>query len=199
MSCCFHNLAMSLSTEIGMRVSRSCLSQQFSPFKLCRSSVSLIDNSHKGLWKKCESYSALQRRTFLSVFRIASSDHLSCRVSTGVTRKSVWCFATECPGYRDGYSTIREGILLDEHEGVEKGQRRRLVMYSKPGCCLCDGLKEKLQLVFMMGGEDDLSNTELEVFCTIHLICLVILTLSVFFPLPSYFSTSRLLQVFTGF
>ncbi|CAH8331033.1 unnamed protein product [Eruca vesicaria subsp. sativa] len=29
---------------------------------------------------------------------------------------------------------------------------RKLVLYSKPGCCLCDGLKEKLQAAFSLSG-----------------------------------------------
>ncbi|BAF10148.1 uncharacterized protein [Oryza sativa Japonica Group] len=28
----------------------------------------------------------------------------------------------------------------------------RLVLYTKPGCCLCDGLKEKLQAAFLLAG-----------------------------------------------
>ncbi|KAB1205340.1 hypothetical protein CJ030_MR7G010719 [Morella rubra] len=33
---------------------------------------------------------------------------------------------------------------------------RKLVLYSKPGCCLCDGLKEKLQAAFLLSGPDSL-------------------------------------------
>uniref|UniRef100_A0A0A9D925 Glutaredoxin-like protein n=1 Tax=Arundo donax TaxID=35708 RepID=A0A0A9D925_ARUDO len=29
---------------------------------------------------------------------------------------------------------------------------RRLVLYSKPGCCLCDGLKEKLHAATLLAG-----------------------------------------------
>uniref|UniRef100_A0ACD5YUT3 Uncharacterized protein n=1 Tax=Avena sativa TaxID=4498 RepID=A0ACD5YUT3_AVESA len=29
---------------------------------------------------------------------------------------------------------------------------RRLVLYSKPGCCLCDGLKEKLHAAVLLAG-----------------------------------------------
>uniref|UniRef100_A0A0E0K5N7 Glutaredoxin-like protein n=1 Tax=Oryza punctata TaxID=4537 RepID=A0A0E0K5N7_ORYPU len=30
--------------------------------------------------------------------------------------------------------------------------QRRLVLYTKPGCCLCDGLKEKLHAAFLLAG-----------------------------------------------
>lgn len=40
---------------------------------------------------------------------------------------------------------------------------RRLVLYSKLGCCLCDSLKEKLEAVFLIGGEESLSDVQLEV------------------------------------
>ncbi|KAJ1378038.1 Thioredoxin-like superfamily [Sesbania bispinosa] len=33
---------------------------------------------------------------------------------------------------------------------------RKLLLYSKPGCCLCDGLKEKLQAAFLLSGPDSL-------------------------------------------
>lgn len=40
---------------------------------------------------------------------------------------------------------------------------RKLVLYSKPGCCLCDGLKEKLQAALCLSGPDSLQNVELQV------------------------------------
>eukprot|EP01018_Ginkgo_biloba_P034971 Gb_29972 [translate_table: standard] len=40
---------------------------------------------------------------------------------------------------------------------------RKLVLYSKTGCCLCDGLKEKLQMAFMIGGKESLADVQLEV------------------------------------
>ncbi|KAA0045230.1 DUF836 domain-containing protein [Cucumis melo var. makuwa] len=33
---------------------------------------------------------------------------------------------------------------------------RKLILYSKPGCCLCDGLKEKLHAAFLLSGPDSL-------------------------------------------
>ncbi|XP_010438439.1 PREDICTED: uncharacterized protein LOC104722031 [Camelina sativa] len=41
---------------------------------------------------------------------------------------------------------------------------RRLVLYSKPGCCLCDGLKEKLNAAFSLSpGSDSLNDVVLQV------------------------------------
>ncbi|CAN8246898.1 unnamed protein product [Cochlearia groenlandica] len=40
---------------------------------------------------------------------------------------------------------------------------RRLVLYSKPGCCLCDGLKEKLNSAFSLSGSDSLHDVVLQV------------------------------------
>ncbi|KAJ6337425.1 hypothetical protein OIU76_007158 [Salix suchowensis] len=39
--------------------------------------------------------------------------------------------------------------------------RRKLVLYSKPGCCLCDGLKEKLQAAFLLSGPHSLHDVDL--------------------------------------
>ncbi|PKA49997.1 hypothetical protein AXF42_Ash017536 [Apostasia shenzhenica] len=35
---------------------------------------------------------------------------------------------------------------------------RQLVLYSKPGCCLCDGLKEKLEDALSIGGPHSLQS-----------------------------------------
>ncbi|KAJ0085160.1 hypothetical protein Patl1_08392 [Pistacia atlantica] len=40
---------------------------------------------------------------------------------------------------------------------------RKLVLYSKPGCCLCDGLKEKLEASFLLSGPDSLHDVDLQV------------------------------------
>ncbi|KAM6543392.1 hypothetical protein CsatB_007839 [Cannabis sativa] len=40
---------------------------------------------------------------------------------------------------------------------------RKLVLYSKPGCCLCDGLKEKLQAAFLLSGPDSLNDIDLQI------------------------------------
>ncbi|KAJ3695915.1 hypothetical protein LUZ60_001292 [Juncus effusus] len=41
--------------------------------------------------------------------------------------------------------------------------RRQLVLYSKPGCCLCDGLKEKLSVAFSLDGPHSLHSIDLQV------------------------------------
>ena len=40
---------------------------------------------------------------------------------------------------------------------------RKLILYSKPGCCLCDGLEEKLQTAFSLSSPDSLHDVELQV------------------------------------
>ncbi|KAK7353167.1 hypothetical protein VNO80_18607 [Phaseolus coccineus] len=40
---------------------------------------------------------------------------------------------------------------------------RKLVLYSKPGCCLCDGLKEKLHSAFLVPGPDSLNDVDLQI------------------------------------
>ncbi|CAL1362157.1 unnamed protein product [Linum trigynum] len=40
---------------------------------------------------------------------------------------------------------------------------RTLVLYSKPGCCLCDGLKEKLQAAFSLSNPPTLHDIDLQV------------------------------------
>ncbi|XVF39368.1 hypothetical protein PTKIN_Ptkin01aG0029200 [Pterospermum kingtungense] len=40
---------------------------------------------------------------------------------------------------------------------------RKLVLYSKPGCCLCDGLKEKLHAAFSLSDPDSLHDVVLQV------------------------------------
>uniref|UniRef100_A0A0E0CRY9 Glutaredoxin-like protein n=1 Tax=Oryza meridionalis TaxID=40149 RepID=A0A0E0CRY9_9ORYZ len=37
-------------------------------------------------------------------------------------------------------------------DGEASPAPRRLVLYTKPGCCLCDGLKEKLHAAFLLAG-----------------------------------------------
>lgn len=41
--------------------------------------------------------------------------------------------------------------------------RRKLVLYSKKECCLCDALKDKLHTAFMIGGHHSLADLQLEV------------------------------------
>uniref|UniRef100_A0A2N9HLY3 Glutaredoxin-like protein n=1 Tax=Fagus sylvatica TaxID=28930 RepID=A0A2N9HLY3_FAGSY len=46
---------------------------------------------------------------------------------------------------------------------LSSSSSRKLVLYSKPGCCLCDGLKEKLQAAFLLSGPDSLHDVDLQV------------------------------------
>lgn len=48
---------------------------------------------------------------------------------------------------------------------------RKLVLYSKPGCCLCDGLKEKLQAAFLLSGPHSLTDVDFQAN-----ICIVVFT-----------------------
>ncbi|MCO5566553.1 hypothetical protein L7F22_020230 [Adiantum nelumboides] len=52
---------------------------------------------------------------------------------------------------------------FSEPSPTARSLNRKLILYSKPGCCLCDNLKEKLQGVFLLGGQDSLSDVQLEV------------------------------------
>lgn len=40
---------------------------------------------------------------------------------------------------------------------------RKLILYSKPGCCLCDGLKEKLNAAFSFSSPQSLHDIQLQV------------------------------------
>lgn len=40
---------------------------------------------------------------------------------------------------------------------------RKLILYSKPGCCLCDGLKEKLHAAFSLSAPEPLHDVDLQV------------------------------------
>ncbi|GMY06797.1 Glutaredoxin protein [Fagus crenata] len=46
---------------------------------------------------------------------------------------------------------------------LSSSSSRKLVLYSKPGCCLCDGLKEKLQAAFLLSGPDSLHDVDLQI------------------------------------
>ncbi|CAO2821636.1 unnamed protein product [Amaranthus hypochondriacus] len=47
-----------------------------------------------------------------------------------------------------------------------KSNSRKLILYSKPGCCLCDGLKEKISAAFSLSSpteSDPLHDVELQI------------------------------------
>ncbi|XP_019053974.1 PREDICTED: uncharacterized protein LOC104601377 [Nelumbo nucifera] len=47
--------------------------------------------------------------------------------------------------------------------GRNRSPSRKLVLYTKPGCCLCDGLKEKPQAAFLVAGPDSLHDVHLQI------------------------------------
>lgn len=46
--------------------------------------------------------------------------------------------------------------LAATFSGSRGGEQRRLVLYTKPGCCLCDGLKEKLNAALSLDGHSSI-------------------------------------------
>lgn len=48
---------------------------------------------------------------------------------------------------------------------------KKLVLYSKPGCCLCDGLKEKLDAAFSLSGPNFIGDIELQVLVLVYRVC----------------------------
>ncbi|XP_020089934.1 uncharacterized protein LOC109711346 [Ananas comosus] len=57
----------------------------------------------------------------------------------------------------------RRRPLSASAHGGGGGERRRLVLYSKPGCCLCDGLKEKLHAALSLAAAHSLHAVDLQV------------------------------------
>ncbi|KAI9200125.1 hypothetical protein LWI28_003071 [Acer negundo] len=55
------------------------------------------------------------------------------------------------------------GPLAFSSSSNSPSKARKLVLYSKPGCCLCDGLKEKLQAAFLLSGSESLHDVDLQV------------------------------------
>ncbi|KAL6208269.1 hypothetical protein ACLB2K_019220 [Fragaria x ananassa] len=49
------------------------------------------------------------------------------------------------------------------HSSSASKSSRALILYSKPGCCLCDGLKEKLQAAFLLSGPDSIHDVDLQI------------------------------------
>ncbi|GAB2235224.1 hypothetical protein Droror1_Dr00027719 [Drosera rotundifolia] len=47
---------------------------------------------------------------------------------------------------------LRNHPLASRFVCSSSSEEKKLVMYSKPGCCLCDGLKEKLSAAFSLDG-----------------------------------------------
>ncbi|KAK4801608.1 hypothetical protein SAY86_022095 [Trapa natans] len=59
--------------------------------------------------------------------------------------------------------TVASSTFASFSNSSSSSVTRKLVLYSKPGCCLCDGLKEKLQAAFLLSGPDSLSDVEFQI------------------------------------
>ncbi|KAL0877107.1 hypothetical protein Bca101_026812 [Brassica carinata] len=71
-----------------------------------------------------------------------------------------WAFVAARRGGRRQWGTVNPLSCSLSSSGPNT---RKLVLYSKPGCCLCDGLKEKLQAAFSLSGPDSLHHVDLQV------------------------------------
>lgn len=159
----FVELKMYLSAEIGLKLSKSCIRQHASLLRIScsfKTSAPAFCGARTQLLRTQELRSNSQGKEYPSLVEAvfpASSCNLFSRVLNGR------CLSTKNPGYSVVSGSSDEDMLFKEQEDTEQLERRKLVLYSKPGCCLCDALKEKLQLAFMLGGDNDLSDVELEV------------------------------------
>lgn len=59
--------------------------------------------------------------------------------------------------------------LSSSSSSTSSSKSRKLVLYSKPGCCLCDGLKEKLQAAFSLSVPESLHDVDLQVLSSFFL------------------------------
>ena len=89
-------------------------------------------------------------------------------VSTWPTATRLSIFHGQVPKWRHRprFSSSHSSISASSSPSTS----RKLVLYSKPGCCLCDGLKEKLQAALCLSGPDSIQNVELQVPLT-HFCC----------------------------
>ncbi|KAL2538570.1 uncharacterized protein Fot_19961 [Forsythia ovata] len=72
------------------------------------------------------------------------------RLGVNLNRKSAkWAFFS--PLASSSYSSSSSAVP------------RTLILYSKPGCCLCDGLKEKLDTAFSLSGPNSLHDVQLQI------------------------------------
>ncbi|GMH21836.1 hypothetical protein Nepgr_023679 [Nepenthes gracilis] len=54
-------------------------------------------------------------------------------------------------------------LCSSSFSSTSNSKTKKLILYSKPGCCLCDGLKEKLHAAFSLSVQDSLHDIHLEV------------------------------------
>ena len=154
---------MYLSTEIGYRLSMSCIRQHVSLLRIScslKAFASQFGDAGMRLLRAKQVRSNLQGKECLVLtesFFPASSCKPFSRAFSGRL------FSSTNPGYSVISGSSDDDMLFKEQNATERLERRKLVLYSKPGCCLCDALKEKLHLAFMLGGDNDLADIELEV------------------------------------
>lgn len=94
---------------------------------------------------------------------VASPILKGCRATVGAGRL---IFTSAYPRSHSVISELRESTsasLGDAQQTLDKTVQRTLVLYSKQGCCLCDGLTEKLQQVAALKSDGPLSSIHLEV------------------------------------
>ncbi|XP_020582870.1 uncharacterized protein LOC110026316 [Phalaenopsis equestris] len=60
-------------------------------------------------------------------------------------------------------ATLSGGGAISDSPSSHQTHQRQLVLYTKPGCCLCEGLKEKLHAAFSLGGPHSLQSVQLQV------------------------------------
>ncbi|KAL1188275.1 hypothetical protein V5N11_013484 [Cardamine amara subsp. amara] len=72
-------------------------------------------------------------------------------MAAAAAKSATWAFAARRP-------------LVCNFSSSSIPNTRKLVLYSKPGCCLCDGLKEKLHAAFSISsGPNSLHDVVLQV------------------------------------
>ena len=57
----------------------------------------------------------------------------------------------------------RPFLPISSFSSESGGKSKKLVLYTKQGCCLCEGLKEKLDAAFLLGGNRSLHEIDLQV------------------------------------
>ncbi|KAK9080235.1 hypothetical protein SSX86_001911 [Deinandra increscens subsp. villosa] len=60
-------------------------------------------------------------------------------------------------------STRRRLNVTSCNYSSSSASRKQLILYSKPGCCLCDGLKEKLHSAFSLSDSFSLHDVDLQI------------------------------------
>lgn len=142
------------SAEFGLKLSKFCIRQHASMFRVSCSLKTCAPAARTELLRVKEF------RSNSRGYEVPKSVFPASRVSRALSSR--W-LSTKNPGYSVVSGSSDDDMLLKEQSDTEQLERRKLVLYSKPGCCLCDALKDKLQLAFMLGGDLDLSDVELEV------------------------------------